>query len=76
MSLNFSRVLNYIMNKIRGSGSYKIEAVSSFTKIIKAGKNLDQKKAIKMAFPDAKNYESFGFTIIGDDLQIRKYHFS
>ncbi len=63
------------MNKMPNSVSYQIESISKFTKIIKAGKNLNQKQALKIAFPDAKTYESFGFTIIGNDLQVRKYHF-
>ncbi|MHA1777521.1 MAG: hypothetical protein DRO88_01465 [Promethearchaeia archaeon] len=64
------------MNKLKGSSSYQIESISQFTKIIKAGKDLEQKKALEIAFPDAKKYESFGFTIIGNDLQIRRYHFN
>lgn len=63
------------MNKIQGSQSFRIEQISEVTKIIREGKHLDQKQAVKIAFPDAKKFESFGFTIIGEDLQIRKYNF-
>ena len=64
------------MNKMQGTKDYKIDIVSEITKVIRAGKNLDQRQAVQIAFPDAKSFESFGFTIIGNDLQIRKYHFS
>ncbi len=64
------------MNKMKGANSYTIDTVSEITKVIRAGKNLNQRQAVKIAFPDAKSFESFGFTIIGNDLQIRKYHFT
>jgi hypothetical protein len=74
--LNQPRALSKItMNKLEGQrSSFQIDIVSEVTRIIRAGKNLDQVEALKLAFPNAQKIDSFGFTIIGDDLRIRKYN--
>ncbi|UYP45392.1 hypothetical protein NEF87_001677 [Candidatus Lokiarchaeum ossiferum] len=52
-----------------------LDCVSENQKIIRGGKDLDIQRAIHYAFPNATDYETFGFKQIGNDLQIKKINY-
>ncbi len=54
---------------------FKLDLLSENQKIIRGGKNLDPQQAISYAFPNATNYEAYGFKQIGNDLQIKKINY-
>ncbi len=51
-----------------------IQIISENKKIIHGGKNLNLQQALKIAFPKATKYESYGFKIKGNDLEIKKFN--
>lgn len=55
---------------------FVIREIAPDVKVIVGGKDLIKEKAIRLAFPNAPDIESFGFKIQGNDLQIRKYNFN
>ena len=54
---------------------YQVEQISTTTKILRNGIDLPTREAIKAAFPDSNENDTFGFKIVGEDLYIRKIDF-
>lgn len=63
------------MNFHNTESGLTLDSLSENQKIIRGGKDLDIQQAIHYAFPNATNYETFGFKQIGNDLQIKKINY-